>query len=55
MAIVNLKLIFEVFFELIDHHISWSSLHFLEDFIHIIVMFRLLCIVCVVMSVVKKD
>lgn len=38
MTVIDVELVLEVLLEFIYHHISWSLLHLLEDFIHIVMM-----------------
>jgi hypothetical protein len=55
VAVINVELSFKMLLEIVDHHIFWGFLHFLEDFIHIVVMLRFLAKISMIVSVIEED
>ena len=55
MTVIDAKSLLQVFSELIDHHIFWCFFHFLENFIHIVMMLWFFAKIGVIVSVVEED
>ena len=55
MTVIYAKFLLEVFFELVDHHIFRGFLHFLENFIQIVMMLIFFTKIRVIVSVIEED
>lgn len=55
VAVIDVILSFEVYFELINRHVLRSILHYLEDLHHVVLSFLFLAVVYVVVSIIKEN
>lgn len=55
VAIIDIIYVFKVYFKLINWHILWSILHYLENLEHIVLTFLFFSKVCMIMCIVEED
>jgi hypothetical protein len=55
MTVIDAKFLLEVLFELINHHIFGCFLHFLENFIQVVMMLIFFTKIRVIVSIIEED